>query len=347
MKELFPAFNPLSKDEVNQLWDNKSTAFVVDVNFLLNLYSFDSRNAEAILNLLKKQPVKNRLWLPYHVARAYNELKNEYINQQINNIKGAIKDLNNLTDKIDSNRAHPYLPDSSCSSFHKMRDKLLNLLQQDRHLLVGTLEQNSIDIDIDKLFPEDCIDQKCYDHAQVQELCKRAELRYNRKKAPGYLSTLGAEDTLKYHQYIVWKEMQRYAGKEHKNILMIRGYASSDWFNISDDRVIGPNPNIVDEFYSDTKRDYGQPHTFYCMDGLGFIEICKEKELIHDDVYLQLQSQLKSPIQELTPNSNNIVQPNNNITNIEGNQVKKEAKKSNNQKSTLLYDTTNTTDTTT
>lgn len=342
MKELFPAFNPLSKDEVNQLWDNKNTVFVADVKFLLDLYSFNPHNAEAILNLLEMQPIKEKLWLPYHVARAYNELKNKYINQQINNIKGAIKDLNNFTDKIDSNRAHPYLPESNYSLFHEMQDKLLKLLQQDRHLLEGTLEHNGIDMKIDEIFPESCIKQNYYDHAQVQELCSRAELRYNRKQAPGYLSTLCIVDTLKYHDYIVWKEMQRYAGEEHKDILMIRGNATSDWFNISNDRVLGPNPNIVDEFYSDTKRDYGQPQTFYCMDSKGFIEICKEKELIQDDIYLQLYNQLESPVQDLSPNSNNIVQPNNNITNIADGQVK-EAKRSNNQESTPQYDIANTT----
>lgn len=64
MKELFPGFYRPTEEEFTSLW--KDGLFVLDANFLLNIYRFPEKASNELLDIMSK--ISDRLWIPYEAA---------------------------------------------------------------------------------------------------------------------------------------------------------------------------------------------------------------------------------------------------------------------------------------
>jgi hypothetical protein len=52
MKDLFPGYYPLSKDEFDELW--KNCVFILDTNSILNLYRYNDETRTDFIDVLRK-----------------------------------------------------------------------------------------------------------------------------------------------------------------------------------------------------------------------------------------------------------------------------------------------------
>src|ERR1041385_4197416 len=71
MKKEFPGYYRPTESEYQQLWEAATFAF--DANVLLDFYRSTESTQHSFIGILEK--IKDRLWLPYQVAREFHERK--------------------------------------------------------------------------------------------------------------------------------------------------------------------------------------------------------------------------------------------------------------------------------
>jgi len=81
MKNQFSEFYRPSKAEFAELW--KTAIFVVDANFLLDLYRYSEKTSHDLLETLEKVAEENRLWIPHQVAFEFHENRLKVISAQV------------------------------------------------------------------------------------------------------------------------------------------------------------------------------------------------------------------------------------------------------------------------
>ena len=54
---------------------------------------------------------------------------------------------------------------------------------------------------------------------------------------------------------IVWKQIERYAKEEKKDILLVLNRITPNWFFIYNDDVVRPHQNLINEFIKNTDRN--------------------------------------------------------------------------------------------
>jgi len=74
MRELFPSYYSLTKDDFNKLWLN--CIFIFDTNILLNFYRYSEETCKDIFNNILVK-IQDRLWIPHQVALEFQENRNK------------------------------------------------------------------------------------------------------------------------------------------------------------------------------------------------------------------------------------------------------------------------------
>ena len=78
MRDLFPEYNKPTTKEFSKLWEN--ALFVFDSNVLLSLYRLPQKTRKKLLGIIDK--LKDRIWIPHHVAKEYYRGRRDVIMQQ-------------------------------------------------------------------------------------------------------------------------------------------------------------------------------------------------------------------------------------------------------------------------
>lgn len=279
MKELFKSFYYPNENEIKEIWENENTLFIFDTNILLNLYRYKESTRNDFFELAKK--IKDRIFLPHHVALEYqrNRLNTiashrRNINKFINAIQKQIcyEDLffNEKQDQqaySDIKSKYPEIKEifesAICSiEFHKY--KIINYLikeinnkkQQFPH--VNNHDSIRDKIDILSLSIGEPLSQEELDSIYAQGIT-----RYKDKRSPGfkdndkneifYHNNLRFEQ--KYGDLIIWEQIQSLikTRKDIVNVVFISDDDSKkDWFESIDSegkKVIGAKPDLQSEIY--------------------------------------------------------------------------------------------------
>ena len=281
MEGIYTGFKIPTKEEFDSLWSNEKTVFVIDANVLLSLFKIRTEQQDLFLHILSDETLKGRLWIPHEVGYLYMEKRNSRITDEINNVTSAMKDFQNFIDKAIQPGIYPYIDRHFLRRIAEVKNDLGKALKRQKEDLRISIKESRLKTKIDQLFPDEKVG-KSYELAKMEELYRRGEERYSKKRPPGYLSSYGEDNRLRFHDYIVWKQMQEFAGSNDRDVIMVRGMATRDWFAMDGDNVISPNPSIVYEFHIKTLEDYQKGHTFYCLSILQFINECVERQIIQE-----------------------------------------------------------------
>lgn len=302
MFENFEGFRPLNEEQIRELWNNENTRFVFDANLILSLFGLKEENANRFLQILSNDSIKNRIWEPYDISYVVLMLRQRYIQDEIEKINKALTQLGNFSASITNTKSNPYLSDELQNDFMLLHDKISDKLNTDLWRMEKSLKDSNLIKKMDALFKSS---NEIYNKAQLDKIFKRAEQRYAKEMTP-YSGFFGSTDRLLYHDYIVWKEMQYHAGKFKRNIIMIRGKVTEDWFIMANGDVLGPNPILPGEFYRETHEDFNFGAVIYNMNVCEFIKRCCNYHVItefNDDMMEQFKGRLNMPQQDY----NNIV----------------------------------------
>lgn len=310
MKKHFPGFYPLESHEVEHLLVNATIVF--DANSLLDLFRLKQEYVEAILSVMESSHIRERLWLPYDVAWFYHYNMNGEILKQIENINSALSHLIQCKDTVMASKKYPYLEQRLTETLQTEIMSMEEICNRQKNELTETLKGSVIKNRINILF-EEKIGQS-YENAELGNIYANGEERYSHSIPPGYTAERCVDNRVRFHDLIVWKQLQKYAREQRKNVLLVTGNVKKDWYYIVGRKVVSPRNELINEFQKETDRH------FYCVSMRQFIEKCCANFSIVLTNYSNLISQLSENI-EYTSADTNYVGSNNNQGNSGGNSI--------------------------
>ena len=290
MKSHFPGFYPLQSADLNEMIEE--AAIVLDADVLFTLFALSESNLEHFFSFIEDSKVKGNLWMPYEIAWYYHQFMNDIILQQREYINSVLANLKRCKDSIESTKHYPYV---SATLFQRLKDVSIDIEVQcdvQRKRLSERLIHCSIKDRIDTLFAKKI--GRFYQDAELNTIYLDGNNRASSNKPP-YCNERETQNLrLKFHDLIVWKQMQGYAKKKKTNILFVTGRVKQGWYTIVEQKPVSPRQELVNEFYVKTKQ------RFYCMSLSHFVETsCNAFNIVIPDLS-SLLSQLTAEIENVS-----------------------------------------------
>jgi len=253
MKSQFVGYFRPKDTELSELWAN--CIFAIDANVLLNLYRYSSATRAELEKALNS--FKDRVYIPHQAAKEF--LKNRLIVTagQANEYSKAIGAINDLLSKLSSTDRHPFLPEGQMPEFEEYAEKLTNVLKEQQDSLLENFSNDEILDYVDQLF--DGKTGASYNKEELEKIEIEGEHRYEKDIPPGYKDGKkdGSGDPLrKYGDLILWKQVIDHAKTTKKPIILITDDKKEDWWLEQSGRTIGPRPEIIEEFYSNSEQKF-------------------------------------------------------------------------------------------
>lgn len=287
MKDNFPGYYPLTDEQMKVFLSN--AIVVLDVSALLDLYRIEESLAKKVLEVLKNDKIKNRLWIPYDVARLYHQQMNAEIINQMNNINSSLSHLKSCKDMVNDTKSYPYLPTDMKTKLDQIVTDVEDFCKIQKDALVGQLKTSSIKSSLGTLFNDKM--GKGYTEAELENIYKEANERFAKLVPPGYLVADLSDNRKKYHDLIIWKQILAYAKDKHKDIILITGKIKEDWYYVVKDEEVVPRQELVNEFMELTGKRY------YSFSLYRFIEKCHSDLDINIPEYATLVDALREKVQ--------------------------------------------------
>jgi rRNA-processing protein FCF1 len=255
MKEKYPGWYPKSAAEASALWDK--AIFVPDANVLLHCLRHRAGVRDELLRLF--DALKTSLWIPYQVGLEFHRNRLEVELGAQDAYEALIKDqeaiLEKARERLRQLRAHPTISvakelaalDMFSTDFrarmvaaqatHPVQE-IAEAVDRLTQLLQGRIG--------DKWKPE-----------QFTALKKEGEERYAKKVPPGYKDAKKDSGEFdKFGDLIIWKDMVAKAKADKKPVIFISDDAKEDWWWIHKGRKLGPRPELIDEFRTESGQDF-------------------------------------------------------------------------------------------
>ena len=265
MNKNFKAYTPITERQIDTVWRNKTTLFILDTNILLNLYSYRKNTQEDFFKILEK--LKEKIWIPYHVMLEYHRNRLKVINDKENTINEIIRwcrDMrlefpNDMFEKEeknispickDFNRKYPDLK----NEWDEIKKDINNAFSQKKERYIEKIKQvtdNGVGINNhDKVYDSLKAILKnigtAYDETFIKDITNDGKKRYEHKRPPGYKDASKDQDEnnvyyhngcaipYKYGDLIIWEEIKRYVKNENnlskiKNIVFVTDDNKEDW----------------------------------------------------------------------------------------------------------------------
>lgn len=249
MKQHFPGFYTYSKQEQKDLISKSTIVFGASV--LLDLLKISY--GKNFLDIVSKEIGSERLWLPYDTAWLYHERLATIVDEQVKNVDSAASALNRLKDSFLDNGQHPYVSDTLKVSFDKMMNQLKDALDKDRDFLLSHLNNSILRKRIDEVFHGRIGEP--YEQNQLEQLYQESEERHKQGRHPSIDFSSSKNIRIRHHRLIVWKQIERYAKEEKKDIVLVLNRITPNWFFIYNDALVRPHQNLINEFIDNTGQN--------------------------------------------------------------------------------------------
>lgn len=290
MKNEFRGFYSLEESELKKLWEN--ACFVFDTNVLLNLYRYHENTTEQLIGVLEQ--LKDRIWIPYHVALEYQRNRLTVIatqNSKFSEVRKLVSkgtsSINIELENLNLKKRHSSIePDGFMKSIETATNEFLNVLDQlekDHFSVVG---EDQIRVRLDLLL-DGKIGEKPASQEEIDKLEDEAELRFNHKIPPGYMdddketsdtpvfSYGGMTYRRKYSDYIVWSQLLSHANKSSiTDLVFITDDQKEDWWlkvKQNGVKTISPRPELMGEIGQKTEVE-----RFHMYSSEGFLKYANE-----------------------------------------------------------------------
>jgi len=240
MRNSFRGIYKPTEDEFNRLW--QECLYVVDTNVLLSLYTYSNDAREKYKILLRD--ISDRLWIPHQVSWEF--LKNRFgkideANAQYYKAQNLHKSLLN---KIQSAKDDDISYKEIIDTVNSIEEYLENQKQE--------YPFKKYDDDPILEFVLDLFENKVgepYENKQLQNIYTEGEIRYTGGIPPGYKDD---KPENKYGDLILWFQILEKAEESETPIILITKDKKSDWWSLSNGRIVAPRFELIDEMYTKT-----------------------------------------------------------------------------------------------
>lgn len=268
MRTLFPGYFRLTEEEFKDLW--KHGIFVFDANVLLRLYSYPEDLRKTFFDVLDK--IKNRIWIPYHVALEFNRNRLIVIKQTRSAIEEIIDSLSktktSLLERIqklelDKRSSHTKNIKRHIDNARKSIDKLADSVKKSSESLPTLCLEDDITKKVCTIF-NGKIGSPPQNQEELNAILFDAELRYTSSIPPGFgdnkkddvFYDRSIKYESKYGDLIIWKQIIEHAlQKKIKKIVFITGDKKKDWWWNEEGKTIGPLPALCHEMHATAELD--------------------------------------------------------------------------------------------
>lgn len=254
--EMYNQYLPLTKDEIENIWENG--LIVLDTNILLHLYRYNEELREKLLSILDDKNINGKIWIPCKVYEEFLRNRPKVICEQwdieqkvTSTIKKRLNDLKQEIGKHFSRRFHPYIDPEELSDnidiLQKDILKKITEIKDDKYKI--HLNDDDLLIKIQKLVEEKI--GKCLTDDELQEIYREGKDRFSKKIPPGYKDEADKTEPDCYADLVIWKSIIN-KSKEGKGIIFVIDDKKEDWWRIEKGRTIGPQPELLKEFITET-----------------------------------------------------------------------------------------------
>lgn len=285
MRQHFFGYYEMTPEQFKKLW--KECVFVVDTNVLLDMYRLSADASEALFQTLDL--VKDRLWVPYHVAQEYHKEIITVLLSQIKNCKDMISTSNQMITKIFEKcrvtRNFPYLSEGLQERLRKIAEDIENEVGSEQSQLEELINNNPTQDKIAEL-----LDGRLWERLtdkQLNEIYAEGKKRYEQKIPPGFGDMKNKQGNDVYGDLVIWEEMIAYAEKHGKDVIFISSDTSKeDWFIKVGRSARGPRAELRMEFSKRTKGRtyYAYPTATFLAYAEEYIQAPKVSEAIIEEV---------------------------------------------------------------
>lgn len=254
MKTLFREYFYPSDTDIKEVWNDALIVF--DTCALLNLYRYTEKTRESFIKIL--EAYKDRLWIPYQVAKEFLQDKKEVIKSQEKAYDEINKGLNDTIHNVENifNKYKKHVVIDSELFKNKIKESIENIkseLQETRSKLPLYDEKDDLLEAIISIFENKVgID---FSETELNKLYKEGENRYKEEIPPGYKDEKQKKSLGNRHLYgdlIVWKQIIKKASDDKRNIIFVTDDQKEDWWVVESGKTLSPRLELYKEFFAET-----------------------------------------------------------------------------------------------
>lgn len=297
----------ISEHDYKKLWNNAIIS--IDTSALLFMQQCDAQLAKYAMDTLLF--VGERIWITNHVANFEMTNNFEYSGPR----SGAVGRLNKFNKTLDEsiiniNNKFKAIHSDLREEGHDLLADLLAEMDINKVLYDGftNFKQNlDLSTEENKMFLQSGLVQlfqklvcsktsPVLTHEEILRIEQQGVVRYDEKIPPGY----GDRDKNKnkFGDLIIWKELMKKSCVEKKPILFITRDKKDDWFNISDNEIVG----VREELLKESKENNAEVFIIYFNDfirmSLQFVNRNLEELIDKIDTVDELREQIETYIMD-------------------------------------------------
>lgn len=257
MKSLFPSHFASDPNRLSKLW--AECIFVFDTNVLTGLYKYSDETRDALYKVIES--LGGRLWVPYQVMLEYLDNRAKIVHDQSKLYESAISKLEDLKSEIEIPNRAPFVSKDIYDDFCQSAERVLSDLKIRRDLHSSRITDDEI-----KQRLADLLEGKVgpvYTAETLGALVLEGERRYAQKIPPGFEdrdkhkgSSLVKEVNKRYGDLIFWKQVLDKAKDSSSSVILVTGERKEDWWSVCGGKTIGPLPELMEEFFSVTGKEF-------------------------------------------------------------------------------------------
>lgn len=270
MRDEYIGYYRPTEAEFSQLW--KECVFAFDASALLDIYRSTAATRGVVLAFM--EALKDRIWLPYQAGYDFQENRLNVISEELTSYTKVAEFLRSLGEQLKSqiHRHSLEVGDELVKELTEVGESLAKRVEEVKLKQPDLVKSDDIRDKITELFAGRV--GKKFNDADLAELYKQGERRYESKIPPGYLDSKKPSPN-KFGDFIIWSELLQHAKSPKKPIVFITADAKDDWWWQHLGQTIGPRPELVQEMMTEAGT------RFYMYDLQQFIDIASKVQKLN------------------------------------------------------------------
>jgi hypothetical protein len=249
MKTKFKGYYKPQPKEFEKLW--QEGVFVFDTNVLFDFYRYSEDTINVWFSIFEE--LKDKIWIPHWVGLEYHRGLEERIREQVEKYTSTIKDLENFSKKIKTQREHPFLSKELQEKAQLFYEEYNKELSSQKRKLKDLIVDNPVKEKIAQIIGDNIGDALSDEDRDA--IVKDGDIRLPQNIPPGYVDYKEKNKRPgldKYGDLIIWKQIIKYAKDNSKHIIFVTFDTKEDWYKVisfNNSKVLcGPRPELIEEF---------------------------------------------------------------------------------------------------